>query len=86
MAVIVMGGVMAVVAVPLVYLLIGRTVRRRDTGIELRRADEELARARELALETARLRSEFLDNMSHEILTPLNGIAGMTQLFKTETG
>jgi two-component system, sensor histidine kinase len=80
MAVIVMGGVMAVVAVPLVYLLIGRTVRRRDTGIELRRADEELARARELALETARLRSEFLDNMSHEILTPLNGIAGMTQL------
>ena len=62
------------------HLLIGRTVRRRDTGIELRRAEEEMARARDLALETARLRTEFLDNMSHEILTPLNGIVGMTRL------
>jgi signal transduction histidine kinase/CheY-like chemotaxis protein len=43
-------------------------------------AEEEMARARDLALETARLRSEFLDNMSHEILTPLNGIVGMTRL------
>ncbi len=43
-------------------------------------AEEEMARARDLALEAARLRSEFLDNMSHEILTPLNGIVGMTRL------
>jgi CheY-like chemotaxis protein len=44
------------------------------------RAEEQLARACELALEAARMRSEFLSNMSHEILTPLNGIVGMTQL------
>ncbi len=43
-------------------------------------AEEEMARARDLALKTAHLRSEFLDNMSHEILTPLNGIVGMTRL------
>ncbi len=74
------GGVMAVVAVCSVYLSVGGAIRRRDTSIELKRAEEEMARARDLALETARLRTEFLSNVSHEILTPLNGIVGMTRL------
>jgi two-component system, sensor histidine kinase len=81
-AVIVAGGVMGIVAVCFICLL-GRAIRRRDIYRDLtlrQRAEEEMARARDLALETARLRSEFLDNMSHEILTPLNGIVGMTQL------
>ncbi len=79
---IVIGGLTAVGAVCFVYLL-GQGIRRRDVyrDVALRqRAEEEMARARDLALETARLRSEFLDNMSHEILTPLNGIVGMTRL------
>jgi signal transduction histidine kinase/CheY-like chemotaxis protein len=41
---------------------------------------EKTARASDLALGTARLRSEFVDNMSHELLTPLSGIVGMTRL------
>jgi len=39
-----------------------------------------MAHAHRIALEAARLRSEFLSNVSHEILTPLNGILGMSRL------
>jgi PAS domain S-box-containing protein len=39
-----------------------------------------LAEARDKALETARLKSEFLAVMSHEIRTPLNSILGLTEV------
>ena len=51
-----------------------------DDITERKRLEEELARGRDTALETARLKSEFLSNMSHEIRTPLNGIVGMSGL------
>ena len=41
---------------------------------------EELVLARDAAVESARLKSQFVANMSHEIRTPMNGIIGMTQL------
>ncbi len=49
-----------------------------DDITDRKRLEEELARSRDEALETARLKSEFLSNMSHEIRTPLNGIIGMS--------
>ncbi|MDH5672725.1 MAG: response regulator [Myxococcales bacterium] len=41
---------------------------------------ERLAETTELALESARVKGQFLTNMSHEIRTPLNGIMGLSRL------
>lgn len=84
-----MDGVIAIVTVGLVFVLGERALRRRDNVITDQRAaavalgqraEEEMARAQDLALEAARLRTEFLSNVGHEILTPLNGIVGMSRL------
>ncbi len=45
-----------------------------------RAAAEEMQRARALAEEAVRVKSDFLANMSHEIRTPLNGILGLAQI------
>ena len=47
---------------------------------EVRKDQEELARAHGKAVEASRLKSEFVANMSHEIRTPLNGVIGMSGL------
>ncbi|WP_407279367.1 response regulator [Aromatoleum evansii] len=45
-----------------------------------KRAEAEILRAKELAEEATRAKSDFLANMSHEIRTPMNAIIGMSHL------
>ena len=57
-------------------------LKTRNTVIEKKVEEQtkELAIARDEALESVRMKSEFLASMSHEIRTPLNAIIGMSDL------
>ncbi len=47
---------------------------------ERKRIEADLAQALDAALESGRLKAEFLATVSHEIRTPMNGVIGMTTL------
>jgi len=51
-----------------------------DRTAELQQANKDLQEATERALESTRLKSEFLANVSHELRTPLNAIIGFSDM------
>jgi signal transduction histidine kinase len=58
----------------------------RKMNIEAERRNEELARISELAKESTRQKSLFIQNVSHQIRTPLNIIMGFSQVLKENKG
>src|SRR5262249_62362980 len=60
-----------------------RRVRERTS--QLQKTNEDLAVARDQALEASRAKSNFLAQMSHELRTPLNAIKGYSELLLEES-
>ncbi|MBA3029037.1 MAG: HAMP domain-containing protein [Desulfobacteraceae bacterium] len=57
-----------------------RTLELKNANRNLEDMVENLARAKNVAEEASRTKSDFLANMSHELRTPLNHIIGFTEL------
>ncbi|MDO8897664.1 MAG: histidine kinase dimerization/phospho-acceptor domain-containing protein, partial [Bacteroidales bacterium] len=64
--------------------LLNLNERLRQQNEEILQKNKELDVERERALASDRLKTAFLNNVSHEVRTPLNGIAGFAQFLSEE--
>jgi signal transduction histidine kinase len=66
-----------VISLPTTYVLV-------SSRLNLRKARDDLAIARDAAIEAGMSKTTFFANMSHELRTPLNAIIGFSQLLETD--
>lgn len=59
-----------------------RTLELQNINIRLEEQKKEAEKAKAIAMEATRIKSEFVANMSHEIRTPMNGVIGLSYLLK----
>jgi len=68
-----------------IAMQLGSLMRRKRDEEMLRQMNEELATARDRALESNRTKSTFVANMSHELRTPLNAIIGYSEMLQEDS-
>ena len=68
------------VTVAISVIMVAGIASVRPLFLSIKRSEEELMKAKEVAEAATRAKSEFLANMSHEIRTPMNGIIGFSNL------
>ena len=57
---------------------------REITNLELKKANEELKLAKEMAEEASQLKTQFVSTITHELRTPLYGVIGITNILLDE--
>jgi len=68
------------VSITILLVLFAIVLINRYLNFKIRQKTKELIIARDLAEESNKLKTAFIQNISHEVRTPINGIMGFTEL------
>jgi PAS domain S-box-containing protein len=74
-----------VISIPLVVSRMNAILTVFNNITERKNIEKELIKAKNMAIESDKLKSAFLANMSHEIRTPMNGIVGFADLLNKDS-